>query len=168
MIRPTLLAMLTAIAIFLSVPASAQNVAVVDIQSAILGSEYGQQELERLAADPGFAELVAVARSLQADIDSLDSQARAEASGWDADRFDQYTRSREFKVADLNLSSNKINSERERVVSEIINSMNTQALEALEQLIEEQNISLLLQETAVYHAAETHNLTAALAEKLSQ
>ena len=71
-------------------------------------------------------------------------------------------------MADLNLSSNKINSERERVVSEIINSMNTQALEALEQLIEEQNISLLLQETAVYHAAETHNLTAALAEKLSQ
>lgn len=168
MIKQTSLALLAVIAIFLTAPASAQNVAVVDIQSAILGSEYGQQELERLASDPSFAELLAVARSLQADIDSLDSQARAEASGWDEARFAQYTRAREFKVADLNLSSNKINSERERVINNIISSMNNQAVEALEQLIEEQNISLLLQETSVYHAAETHNLTAALAEKLSQ
>lgn len=168
MIRPILFAMLTATAIFLSLPASAQNVAVVDIQSAILGSAFGRQELDNLQNDPGFAELVAVARSLQADIDSLDSQARAEASGWDDVRFAQYTRAREFKVADLSLSSNKINSEQERVVGEIISSMNAQALEALEELIQEQNISLLLQETAVYHAEDTHNLTAALAEKLSQ
>ncbi|GEM_PF-2022103 len=168
MIRQILLATLAASAVLASAAVSAQNIAVVDIQSAILNSSYGQQELERLAADPEFSELVAVARSLQADMDSLDGEARAEASGWDDARFAQYTRTRQFKDADLQLTTQKIQSERERVIGEIINSMNAPALEALEQIIEEESISLLLRETAVYDADDSHNLTSLLSEKLSQ
>ena len=46
--------------------------------------------------------------------------------------------------------------------------MNAAALQALEEIIVEENISLLLRETAVYDADDSHNLTALLSEKLSQ
>jgi|TARA_B110000483_G_scaffold145435_1_gene173614 Skp family chaperone for outer membrane proteins len=167
-IRQILLATLAASAILTSSAVSAQNIAVVDIQSAILNSAYGQQELERLAADPTYSELVATQRSLQADVDSLDGEARAEASGWDDARFAQYTRTRQFKDADLQLTTQKIQSERERVMGEIINSMNAAALQALEEIIVEEDISLLLRETAVYDADDSHNLTSLLSEKISQ
>ena len=168
MIKQFLLATLVAAAFLVSTPALAQKIAVVDIQAGILNSAYGQQELERLASDPEFSELVAVARSLQADVASLDSQARAEASGWDDARFAQYTRTRQFKDADLQLTTQKIQSERERVIGEVIAAMNDLALQALEQIIEEEAIGLLLRETAVYDADESHNVTGLLAEKLSQ
>ena len=77
MIKQSILAALTATVIFASSAAFAQKIAVVDIQAGILNSTYGQQQLEALASDPAFSELVAVARSLQADVASLDSQARA-------------------------------------------------------------------------------------------
>lgn len=168
MIKQYLLAALTAMAFFASSAAFAQKIAVVDIQAGILNSAYGQAELERLASDPEFSELVAVARSLQADVASLDSQARAEASGWDDERFAQYTRARQFKDADLQLTTQKIQSERERVIGEVIAAMNEPALAALEEIIEEEGIGLLLRETAVYDADESHNITTLLAEKLSQ
>lgn len=168
MIKQYLLATLTAFAFLASSTTLAQKIAVVDIQAGILSSAYGVQEQERLAADPEFAELVAVARSLQADVASLDSQARAEASGWDDERFAQYTRTREFKDADLQLATQKIQSEQERVLGEVLASMNDAALLALQQIIEEEGIALLLRETAVYDADEEHNITALLAAKLSQ
>jgi outer membrane protein len=148
--------------------AFAQRIAVVDIQLAILNSTYGQAQLNTLNNDSAFADLIASVRSLQADIDGLDSEARTQASNWSNERFQQYTRTRQFKVADLQLATQKIQAERERVVGEIIDAMNDRALEALEAIINEEQITLLLRESAVYHAADAHNVTRALAERLSQ
>ena len=145
----------------------AQEIAVVDIQLAILNSTYGQQQLNALSNDPSYADLISTAQSIEADIASLDSQAQAEASNWTNERFQQYTRQREFKVADLQLTSQKIQSERERVINAVIEAMNDQAIGALEEIIEEQNISLLLRESSVYSADADHNVTALLVEKLS-
>ncbi len=145
----------------------AQEIAVVDIQLAILNSTYGQQQLNALSNDPSYADLISTAQSIEADVASLDSQAQAEASNWTNERFQQYTRQREFKVADLQLTSQKIQSERERVINAVIEAMNDQAIGALEEIIEEQNISLLLRESSVYSADADHNVTALLVEKLS-
>ncbi len=148
--------------------AQQQKIAVVDIQSAILGSSYGQQQLERLNADPEYAELMASARSLQADIQALDRDAQTNAAQWNEERFATYNRQREFKLADLQLTQQKLQAEQERVVNAINRTLNNRAMEALEQLIADEGVTLLLRESAVYQASAEHNLTAKLAAKLSQ
>jgi len=45
--------------------------------------------------------------------------------------------------------------------------MNQRALIALQALVDEMEITLLLQESAVYHATEEHNVTSQLAAKLN-
>lgn len=143
------------------------KIAVVDIQSAILGSSYGEEQLGQLREDPEYAELLSTARSLQADIQAMDKEAQSKANEWSEQQFAQYNKQRQFKTADLELAQKKIQSEQERVVQEINNEMNDEAIAALEELIQEEGITLLLRENAVYHASVEHNLTDKLATKLS-
>ncbi len=147
---------------------TAPRVAVVDVQRAILGSSYGQAQLEALEADPEYAELQASILSLQTDIETLDKEAEQNAASWTEARFATYNKNRQFKVADLQLAQQKIQSEQERVIAEINAAMSEQAQAALQQLITDEGVTLLLRETAVYYATPEHDLTGKLAAKLSQ
>jgi len=70
-------------------------------------------------------------------------------------------------TADLQLNNQKIQSEREAVYRQINQAMYQRALTALQALVDEMEITLLLQESAVYHATEEHNVTSQLAAKLN-
>lgn len=153
-----------------SIPAFAQeqSIAVVDIQRAILGSTYGQEQLAALDSDPEYAALLASLSSLQVDIQELDKDAQTNASGWTEARYATYQRQRQFKVADLELAQQKVQAEQERVVNEINVAMNEQAQTALRELIEDEGVSLLLQAASVIFFTPEHDLTGKLAAKLSQ
>jgi Skp family chaperone for outer membrane proteins len=156
-----------AVALSLSAFASAQNIAVVNIQAAILQSDFGQAELARLESTPSYSSLVTESQSLVADVQALDSEAQANSNSWSQAELTEYNKQRQFLTADLQLNNQKIQSEREGVVRQINAAMNQRALVALQELVEEEEITLLLQESAVYHATEAHNVTAKLAAKLN-
>ena len=155
-----------ATAMCLSVFANAQKIAVVNIQAAILESDYGQSELAKLESNPGYAALVTESQSLMADVQALDNDAQANGNSWTQAQLTEYNKQRQFLTADLQLNNQKIQSEREGVVRQINQAMNQRALAALQALVEETQITLLLQESAVYHATNEHNVTAQLAAKL--
>ena len=148
--------------------AQEQKIAVVDVQRAILGSTFGQEQLGALDSDPEYAALLASLSSLEAEIQALDKDAQTNAAGWTETRYATYQRQRQFKVADLELAQQKVQAEQERVVSQINATMTAQAQTALQELIEDEGVTLLLRETAVYTANPEHDLTAKLAAKLSQ
>ena len=155
-------------AMTLSVAAKAEKIAVVNIQAAILESSLAQQELQRLEQDETYSALVIEAQTLLADVQALDKDAQTNSSGWDQDQLAEYNKQRQFLTADLQLNNQKIQAEREAVVRQINATMNQPALVALQELVDEEGITLLLQESAVYHATDEHNVTAKLAAKLSQ
>lgn len=155
------------IAMFLSVVANAQKIAVVNIQAAILESDYGQSELARLESNQEYAALVSESQSLIADVQALDSDAQANGNNWTQEQLDEYNRRRQFLTEDLQLNNQRIQSQRETVVRRINQTMNQRALTALQELVEEEGVTLLLQESAVYHATDEHNMTSQLAAKLN-
>ncbi len=146
----------------------AEKIAVVNIQAAILESTYGQAELAKLEQDVGYSALVNEAQTLVADVQALDKEAQSNRGEWSADEVAEYQKQRQFLTADLQLNQQKIQTERERVVRQINATMNQAALAALQELVQEDGISLLLQENAVYHATDDHNVTAKLVAKLSE
>lgn len=154
-------------AMCLSVFANAQKIAVVNIQAAILESDYGQSELAKLENNPSYSALVTESQSLIADVQALDSDAQANGNNWTQAQLSEYNKQRQFLTADLQLNNQKIQSEREAVVRQINQAMNQRALAALQELVDETQITLLLQESAVYHATEEHNVTSQLAAKLN-
>lgn len=155
------------IAMCLSVFANAQKIAVVNIQAAILESDYGQEELAKLENREEYAELVSESQSLIADVQALDGDAQANGNNWNQEQLSEYNRQRQFLTEDLQVNNQRIQSEREAVVRRINQAMNQRALTALQELIEEEGVTLLLQESAVYHATEEHNITSQLAAKLN-
>ena len=154
-------------AMCLSVFANAQKIAVVNIQAAILESDYGQAELAKLESNPSYAALVTELQSLIADRQALDNDAQANGNSWTQAQLSEYNKQRQFLTADLQLNNQKIQSEREAVVRQINQAMNQRALTALQALVDEMEITLLLQESVVYHATEEHNVTSQLAAKLN-
>lgn len=161
------IALLTAV----SVPAALaqeQKVGVVDVQRAILGSAYGQEQLAALDSDPEYAELLASLTSLQAEIQALDKDAQTNAASWTEARYATYQRQRQFRVADIELAQQKVQAEQERVINEINVAMTEQAQTALQELIEDEGVTVLLRASAVYTFTPEHDLTGKLAAKLSQ
>ena len=154
-------------AMCLSVFANAQKIAVVNIQVAILESDYGQAELAKLESNPSYVALVTESQSLVADVQALDNDAQANGNSWTQAQLSEYNKQRQFLTADLQLNNQKIQSEREAVVRQINQAMNQRALTALQALVDEMEITLLLQESTVYHATEEHNVTSQLAAKLN-
>ena len=154
-------------AMCLSVFANAQKIAVVNIQAAILESDYGQAELAKLESNPSYAALVTDLQSLIADVQALDNDAQANGNSWTQAQLSEYNKQRQFLTADLQLNNQKIQSEREAVYRQINQAMYQRALTALQALVDEMEITLLLQESAVYHATEEHNVTSRLAAKLN-
>jgi outer membrane protein len=154
-------------ALCLSAGASAQKIAVVNIQAAILESDYAQTRLTELENKPEYAELVSESQSLVADVQALDNDAQANGNSWSQEQLTEYNRQRQFLTEDLQLNNQRIQSERETVVRRINQAMNQRALTALQELVEEEGVTLLLQESAVYHATDEHNITQKLAAKLN-
>ena len=155
-------------AMMISLVSQAQNIAVVNIQAAILESSHGKAELAKLEEDADYAALVTEAQTLIADVQALDKDAQSNGSNWSQDQLNDYNKQRQFLTADIQLNQQKIQAEREQVVRQINAAMNQPALEALQALVEEEGISLLLKENSVYHATDAHNVTSKLAAKLSK
>lgn len=155
-------------AMALSIASYAENIAVVNIQAAILESSFGKAELAKLEENSDYAALVTEAQTLIADVQALDKDAQANNSKWTQEQLADYNKQRQFLTADLKLNQQKIQAEREQVVRQINAAMNQPALEALQTLVDEEGISLLLKENAVYHATDAHNVTSKLAAKLSK
>ena len=145
-----------------------QRIAVVNLQAAILSSEYGQAEMAKLEASSAYANLITEFEGLRADLQALDVEAQANSGDWDADRLAEYNKQRQFLQADLELNGRKIQADQQAAVQNINAAVNQRAQVALQELIEEDSITLLLKEDAVYHATEVHDITQKLAEKLGK
>ena len=157
-----------AAAMALSLTVQAQNIAVVNIQVAILESGYGKAELAKLEKNADYAALVTEAQTLVADVQALDKDAQTNSSKWSQEQLADYNKQRQFLTADLKLNQQKIKAEQDQVVGQINATMEKPALEALKTLVDEEGISLLLKSNSVYHAADAHDVTSKLAAKLSE
>ena len=142
------------------------RIAVVNIQGAILSSAYGQAEMAKLEESTAYSALITEFEGLRADLQALDSDAQANSENWDAERVAEYNKQRQFLQADLELNGRKIQADQQAAVQNINAAMNQRAQTALQELIEEESITLLLREDSVYHATQVHDITQKLALKL--
>lgn len=143
-----------------------EKIAVVNIQAAILQSAYGKAEMAKLESSSAYTALITEFEGLRADLQALDSEAQGNASSWDAERLAEYNKQRQFLQADLELNGRKIQADQQAAVQSINAAMTQRAQAALQELIEEESITLLLKEDSVYHATTVHDITQKLALKI--
>lgn len=145
-----------------------EKIAVINLQGAILQSDFGKSEILKLEKSAAYSQLISEFEGLRADLQALDTEAQANTAKWGAERVAEYNKQRQFLQADLELNVKKRRADQQAVIQSIYAAMGQKAQSALGELIESESITLLLAQEAVIHASPIHDLTSKLAEKLSK
>lgn len=153
----------------MTVPAMAETkIAVVDLGAAIFGSEVAQKRQTELQAKSDYASLQAKYDSTAADIQALQKEAESKRLTWSEEEAEEYQKRMEYLRADIELTARKLESEVRSLQNAIVKELQPKALEALQELVEQDGITLLLRSESVIMAEPTLSLTEKLTDRLNQ
>lgn len=148
--------------------AAEAKIAVVDLGTAIFSSKTAQQRQEELRAESDYASLQAQFDSTKADIESLQKDAEGKRMTWSEEQKQDFQKRMEYLQADLELTGRKLEQEVRDLQNKIVRELQPKALEALQELVEEENVTILLRSDAVLMANPELNLTERVTQRLNQ
>jgi len=160
----TLMALLTASAF-----THAQGrIAVVDLEQAILQTDFAQQRIRDFEASEAFAEDRAEFDSLKGELDQLIQNFQRDQAAMSDDEKVAAQQKLASKNADLEYVAKKLQSLQQQNAQRVFQELVPAARQVLGEVIETDQIGLLLQAQSVIHADLGYNITAKITDKLNQ
>lgn len=143
------------------------KIAVVDLQEAILLTDYAKNRIEQLNNSEHYKLLSSEYNTIRADIQALSKDAETNAKKWDNKQKQEFQEKAMYAREDLESSTKKLRAKKQQLFSEIIQFMQEKAKKALGELIDAEKIGLLLDRKAALSAGPEYDLTAKLVIKLN-
>ncbi len=154
-------------ALFSTAVLAETKIGVVDLGAAIFGSEIARERQEELKHKSDYAQLQAQYDSTAADIKALQQEAENKQMTWtDSDKA-EFQKRMEYLRADIELTGRKLESEVRGLQNRIVKELQPKALEALQEIVDQEGITVLLRADAVLMAKPELNITANLTERLN-
>jgi len=161
------LILLTALAV--TAFANAQTkISVVDVEDAILRSDYSQERIEELQAEANYKQLLAEFNSIQSDLEALQVERQNNSAKWDAKKRAEFQERVAYLREDYESSAKKLNAKQKQVYQEIVAALQDRAKIALEEIIKEEKIGLLLDAKATLLKTPEFDITDKLVRKLNK
>ena len=160
----TLMALLTASA----VTQAQGRIAVVDLEQAILQTDFAQQRLRDFEASEAFAEDRTEFDSLKGELDQLFQNFQRDQAAMSDDEKVAAQQKLASKNADLEYVAKKLQSLQQQNAQRVFQELVPAARQVLGEVIETDQIGLLLQAQSVIHADLGYNITAKITDKLNQ
>lgn len=157
------------IAAFFSTVALAQGkIAVVDLGSAIFSTDVAQERQNELQSESDYASLQARFDSITADMKALQEEAEAERMTWSQDQAQDFRERMEGLQADRELVGKRLQRQIRSLQNEVAEELQPKAQEALQEIIEQEGISVLLRAEAVLMAEPAMDITPKLVDRLNE
>ena len=147
---------------------AADKVAVVDIARAIFGSDEAQAKLKQAEQGADFVSLKAKYESSAADLQALAKEAESKRLTWSQEQAVEHQKKMEYAKADAELAGRKIQAEQQQLQQSILQELGPKAQEALQEVVKEEGVTILLRAESVMIASPESNLTAKVADRLNQ
>jgi outer membrane protein len=157
--------------LFAAVPLSAvaaEKIAVVDMGRAIFGSNAAQAKLKQAEQGADFVSLKAKYEGSAADLQALAKEAETKRLTWSQEQAVEHQKKMEYAKADAELAGRKIQAEQQQLQQSIMQELGPKAQEALQEVITEEGVTILLRAESVMVASPESNLTAKVADRLNQ
>ena len=151
-----------------TVAAEEGKIMVVDFDKAISGSEVAKTRLKQVQGESDYAALQAKYENTVADMKALQKEVESKSMTWSAEQTGEAQKKMEFLRADLELTTRKVQAEQKALQSSIVQELRPKAGEALQELIKEEGIVLLINAEAVVTVAVELDLTSKLTDRLNQ
>ncbi len=147
--------------------AAETKIGVVDLGAAIFGSEVAQKRLQELQKGSEYTKLQAKYDSSAADIKGLQKEAEGKSMTWSDEQKAEFQKKMEYMRADIELTARKLESEVRALQNNIVKELQPKALEALQELVDQEGITVLIRADAVLMAKPELNITAKVTERLN-
>lgn len=154
--------------IMLSGAAAAQSkVAVFNLQAAIMSTEAAKSKVNALKTSSEYSKLQSSAESIRAEVQKLAEDAQKNAVTWSEEQKAEHQRKMNFKRSDFETTVKKLRAMEAQVGQEIQKTMAPKAKAALEAIIEEQKLDLVLDANSAFYAGPNTDLTAAVVKRMN-
>ena len=147
---------------------AADKIAVVDIARAIYGSKAAQESLKQAEQSADFVALKAKYEGSAADLQALAKEAETKRLTWSQEQAAEHQKKMEYAKADAELAGRKIQGEQKQLQQRIMQQLGPKAQEALQEVIKEEGVTILLRAESVLMSSPESNLTAKVADRLNQ
>ncbi len=147
---------------------AADKIAVVDIARAIFGSKAAQESLKQAEQSADFVALKAKYEGSAADLQALAKEAETKRLTWSQEQAAEHQKKMEYAKADAELAGRKIQGEQKQTQQRIMQQLGPKAQEALQEVIKEEGVTILLRAESVLMSSPESNLTAKVADRLNQ
>ena len=147
---------------------AAEKIAVVDTAVAIFGSTTAQGKLKEAEQSPDFLSLKAKYESSTADLQAMAKEAETKRLTWSKEDAAEHQKKMGYAKADADLTVQKIKAEQQQLQQRIIQELGPLAQTALQEIVKEEGITVLLRSESVLIVAPEINITAKVAERIDQ
>ena len=151
-----------------TVTAEDGKIAVLDFGKAIFGSEVAKTRLKQMQGESDFAALQAKYENTVADMKALKKEVESKGMTWSAEQSAEAQKKMEFLRADLELTTRKVQADQKALQGSLVQELRPKAGEALQELIKEEGIVLIINAEAVITVATELDLTGKLTDRLNQ
>ncbi len=161
---------IAAIALFvLSSVAFAQGkIAVVNLQQAILQTDFAQQQMEEFRANEAYAEDKAELDRLNADLEKLIQDFQRDQAAMSEDQQLAMQLKLRSKQSDLEYVGNKLQTLEDQNAQRVFAELAPLAQQVLQDVIRDEAVGLLLNAQSALYSDVGYNLTAKVTDKLNQ
>lgn len=161
--------LLVTAALVLPAMASAQGrIAVVDLEQAILQTDYAQSRLSELESNENFASDKAEFEALREELEKLVENFQRDQAAMSEDQQVAASQKIASKRSDIEYVAKKLQSMQQQNAQRVFQEIAPKAREVLREIIETEQIGLLLQQQTVIHADLGYSVTAKVTDKLNQ
>ena len=147
---------------------AAEKVAVVDTAVAIFGSATAQERLKQAEESADFLSLKAKYESSSADLQAMAKEAESKRLTWSQEQAAEYQKKMGYAKADADLAVQKIKAEQQQLQQSILQELGPLAEQALQEIVKEEGIAVLLRAEAVLIAGPEAYITAQVADRIDQ
>ncbi len=144
------------------------KIAVVDVQGAILQTEYAQTKLGEVRAQADYKKNKAEYDRLQTEGEGLLKTFQKDAAVMSPEQKTAAQKKLNSLQEDLEHVTSKLQQAEQGVGQALLQEMAPKVQEVLREIIEKDKIALLLQRSAVIHAEPGYSITAQVTDKLNQ
>ncbi|MFC6632203.1 OmpH family outer membrane protein [Microbulbifer taiwanensis] len=154
--------------IMLSGAAVAQTkVAVFNLQAAIMSTEAAKSKVNALKTSSEYSKLQSSAESIRSEVQKLAEDAQKNSVTWSDEQKAEQQRKMNFKRSDFETAVKKLRAMEAQVGQDIQKTMAPKAKAALEAIIKERKLDLVLDAGSAYYVSPESDLTAEVVKRMN-
>jgi outer membrane protein len=159
-------ALLSSLSLSAAAEPKPSKTAVVDARVAIFSSMAAQNALKAFEESADFMNLKAKLESSSADFDAMAKEAETKRLTWSPEELAEHQKKMSYIKADAELVVQKITSEQKQLEQRVLQDLAPLVEQALQEIVKEENIAVLLRAESVLLATPETSITAKVADRI--